>query len=62
VGELMTHVDGRKVMALVDDHLAVARYEIGDGVSSHEALHHRYVKLTVRAALRPRDNPDGFSI
>lgn len=38
---------GSEVVTLVDDHLPVARDEVGDRVLAHEALDHRDVESTI---------------
>ena len=54
--------DGRHVVALVHDHLAIARDQVGDLASAHEALDHRHVEAAVRRAFPAADLADGLGL
>ena len=54
--------DRREMMALVDNDLPVAGYEIRDGLVAHQALDHRHVDQASGVALSGTDLPDPLGV
>jgi len=52
----------RKMMAFIDNQMAVIRYQVGDFASAHEALDQRDINDASRLATSAADNADVFRI
>ncbi len=60
LGQYSLERHGRDVVALVDDHLAISRDEVGEATQPHETLDHRHIQAPVGRVLAGADLADSL--